>query len=420
VSQDWPSAHPHGPQPLPRTEDLPVVWEGYDRARVDAAFDAFYRHIAQLDSTMRALESVEVFRQQAGELRADLRSIRAAGWAPYPRGYALAPERSLFGSVPSAVPRIALEVIFLIGVAAVVAAAEFSTGEIVAVMGGAVLITFLVEVLAARDRREKPPGPLAEPAAVAEPAPAAVRPVPKPVTAAAPSPQPTEDGAGWAAFAEQPGQDARTLMGALSVEDAREEVEADAAPEALAEPVAAAPEPPIDESTEETPADEQPEALDEPEPLPVAAVEPEPEPVPIVAVEPEPLTLDEAEPLPVAVEPEPLTLDEAEPLPVAAVEPEPLTVDEAEPSPVAAAAPDSEPTDDQPGTLPVAPAEREVAAPPKRRRFRRRGPDARHEEPAPPPVVEPKHVRVLPPTDTAVEDTPHWERGFDDTEERRA
>jgi hypothetical protein len=401
VSQDWPSAHPHGPQPLPRTEDLPVVWEGYDRARVDAAFDAFYRHIAQLDATMRALESVEVFRQQAGDLRADLRSIRAAGWAPYPRGYALAPERSLFGSVPSAVPRIALEVIFLIGVAAVVAAAEFSTGEIVAVMGGAVLITFLVELLAARDRREHPPGPLAEPAVVREPAPAAVRPVPRPV-AAAPSPQPTEDGAGWAAFAEQPGQDARSLMGALSVEDAGEEVEPGVAPEALAEPpVEAAPEPPIDESTEETPADEQPVALDEPEPLPAAAVE--------------------AAPLPVAgVEPEPLTLDEAEPVPVAAVEPEPLTVDEGEPLPVAASASDSEPTEDQPEPLPLAAAEPEVAAQPKRRRFRRRGPDERRDEPASPPVVEPKHVRVLPPTDTAVEDTPHWERGFDDTEERRA
>ena len=36
--------------------------------------------------------------------------------------------------------------------------------------------------------------------------------------------------------------------------------------------------------------------------------------------------------------------------------------------------------------------------------------------------VEAKHVRVLPPTETAVaEDTlAPWERGFDDTEERRA
>ena len=84
-------------------------------------------------------------------------------------------------------------------------------------------------------------------------------------------------------------------------------------------------------------------------------------------------------------------------------------------------APDSEPADAEPEPVPVAPAEPEAAAPPKRRLFRRRGPDERREEPAPPPVVEPKHVRVLPPTDTAVaEDTPHWERGFDDTEERRA
>jgi hypothetical protein len=342
---------------------LPVVWEGYDRARVDAAFDAFYRHIAQLDSTLRALESVEVFRQQAGDLRADLRSIRAAGWAPYPRGYALAPERSLFGSVPAAVPRIALEVVFLIGVAAVVAAAEFSTGEIVAVMGAAVLITFLVELLAGRDRRRKPPGPLAEPAAQArERAPVAAQPLPKPVVAAAPQ-QPRQDGAGWAAFAEQPGQDARTLMGALSIEDAAEEVEPDTGREPVAEvaepsadlPVGAVTERPIDESTEETPAAEEPATLEESEPAPVAASEPEPVPV-----------------------------DGPEPLPVAASEPEPPTA-------------------------------------PKRRFFRRRDPEERREEPQPPPV-EPKRVRVLPPTETAVaEDTlDPWERGFDDTEERRA
>ena len=227
-------------------EDLPVVWEGYDRARVDAAFDAFYRHIAQLDSTLRALESVEVFRQQAGDLRADLRSIRAAGWAPYPRGYALAPERSLFGSIPAAVPRVALEVVFLIGVAAVVAAAEFSTAEIVAVMGGAVLITFLVELLAARDRRQRPPAVLAEPAAPARvPAspPVAARPVTKPVLAV--PAQQSEDGAGWAAFAEQPGQDARTLMGALSIDDAVEHVEP-VEPEAEREPAATVPEPSAD------------------------------------------------------------------------------------------------------------------------------------------------------------------------------
>ena len=134
MSEDWPSPHQHEPHPLPRVEDLPVAWEGYDRERVQAAFDAFYRHIAQLDSTLRTLEAVEVFRGQAGELRAELRSMRSAGWAPYPRGYTLTPERSMLGSVPDAVPRIALEVIFLVVVAAVVAVAEFSPLEIVAVM----------------------------------------------------------------------------------------------------------------------------------------------------------------------------------------------------------------------------------------------------------------------------------------------
>ena len=49
MAEDWPSSHHHEPHPLPRVEDLPVAWEGYDRERVQAAFDAFYRHIAQLD-----------------------------------------------------------------------------------------------------------------------------------------------------------------------------------------------------------------------------------------------------------------------------------------------------------------------------------------------------------------------------------
>src|SRR6266508_3853262 len=147
MAEDWPSPHHHELHHLPRIADLPAAWEGYDRERVQAAFDEFYRHIAQLDSTLRALESVEVFRQQAGDLRTELRSLRAAGWAPAPRGYALTPERSMLGSVPEAVPRIALEVVFLVVVAAVVAVAKFSALEIVAVMAGAVLITALVELV---------------------------------------------------------------------------------------------------------------------------------------------------------------------------------------------------------------------------------------------------------------------------------
>jgi hypothetical protein len=89
MAEEWPSPHHHEAHPLPRVEDLPAALEGYDRERVQAAFDAFYRHIAQLDATLRTLEAVEVFRGEASDLRAELRSLRAAGWSPYPRGYAL-------------------------------------------------------------------------------------------------------------------------------------------------------------------------------------------------------------------------------------------------------------------------------------------------------------------------------------------
>src|SRR3954468_11008514 len=146
MSEGWPSPHQHEHRPLPRVEDLPAAWEGYDRERVEAAFDAFYRHIAQMDATLRTLESVDVFRRQAGDLRTELRALRGAGWAPYPRGYTLTPERSMLGAVPESVPRVALEVVFLVLVAAVVAVAKFTALEIVAVMAGAVLITFLIEL----------------------------------------------------------------------------------------------------------------------------------------------------------------------------------------------------------------------------------------------------------------------------------
>jgi hypothetical protein len=360
MGQDWPSPHHHEPHPLPRIEDLPAAWEGYDRERVQAAFDAFYRHIAQLDATLRALESVEAFRVQAGDLRVELRSLRAAGWAPYPRGYALTPERSMLGSVPSAVGRIALEVTFLVIVAAVVAVAEFSSLEIVGVMAGAVLITFLVELIAARERRGTTPIPAAPPIAQSTPAPAPVEPVAvveEPPVAARDAEQPTtgelalvqseepgpaEDGVGWDAFAEPAGQPL-TRMGALAAEEEqpasledeqREEGEKKAGAQKAAEQ-AVAPEP-------------------EPEPEPEAESEPEPE-------------------------------DEPEPEP--------------DLEPVADAA------EDETGTIA------------RRRRRRGRSREALPREPEP----VPKHVRVLPPAESGLVDVelPPWERGFDDTEERR-
>ena len=74
----WPSPDA-APAPLPRIEDLPLVEQGYDQEAVRLAFDSFYRHAAQLDASLRALEAVEVFRRDADALRNDLRALRALG-----------------------------------------------------------------------------------------------------------------------------------------------------------------------------------------------------------------------------------------------------------------------------------------------------------------------------------------------------
>src|SRR6202166_5010721 len=74
----WPSLDAP-PGPLPRIEDLPIAAQGYDQEAVRAAFDSFFRHAAQLDASLRALEAVEVFRRDADALRNDLRALRALG-----------------------------------------------------------------------------------------------------------------------------------------------------------------------------------------------------------------------------------------------------------------------------------------------------------------------------------------------------
>ena len=77
-SDAWPSPDAP-PAPLPRIEDLPIAEQGYDQEAVRLAFDSFYRHAAQLDASLRALEAVEVFRRDADALRNDLRALRALG-----------------------------------------------------------------------------------------------------------------------------------------------------------------------------------------------------------------------------------------------------------------------------------------------------------------------------------------------------
>src|SRR5947207_2993813 len=88
MQDSWPSLEPEDQpgrrSPLPRVEDLPYVERGYDPERVREAFDAFYRHLARLDATLRTIEAVEVFRDQSDELRKELRALRTAGWTQQP------------------------------------------------------------------------------------------------------------------------------------------------------------------------------------------------------------------------------------------------------------------------------------------------------------------------------------------------
>jgi hypothetical protein len=176
MNEDWPAPQRPEHPPLPTTEDLPLAPDGYDRESVEDAFAAFYRHISQLDTTLRALEAIESFRLYAGELRADLRSIRAAGWTPYPRGYPSLPNgRGRDFVLPEALPRLVLEVAFLVVVAVVAAVGGFSTVAIIAVMTVAVALAAGFEAFVSSSWRPvltRTPAPVPIAAAVVPAAPA--------------------------------------------------------------------------------------------------------------------------------------------------------------------------------------------------------------------------------------------------------
>src|SRR5437588_7286348 len=125
--EPWPS--PDASRgPLPRIDDLPIAEQGYDQEAVREAFDSFYRHAAQLDASLKALEAVEVFRRDAMELRNDLRSLRALGiggatepaWTTAAWTYER-PRREL----PAAVPRLAAEALLVIADAVIAGVAHF-------------------------------------------------------------------------------------------------------------------------------------------------------------------------------------------------------------------------------------------------------------------------------------------------------
>lgn len=151
-SDAWPSPD-QTPSPLPRIEDLPISEQGYDQEAVRLAFDSFYRHAAQLDASLRALEAVEVFRRDADALRNDLRALRALGlgraqepaWATQ----TYARERS---AVPAVVFRLGAEAALIVAVAVVAGVAHFSAVTIVILMAAAFAIVAAAEWLAARSR----------------------------------------------------------------------------------------------------------------------------------------------------------------------------------------------------------------------------------------------------------------------------
>ena len=94
------------------------------------AFDSFYRHAAQLDASLRALEAVEVFRRDADALRNDLRALRALGIGRRRAERAglsrdkVVQEHATPG-IPSVVVRLAAETTLLVAVAVIAGVAQF-------------------------------------------------------------------------------------------------------------------------------------------------------------------------------------------------------------------------------------------------------------------------------------------------------
>lgn len=139
---------------LPETTDLPRVEEGYDTARVEEAFAAFGERVRELEHVAAELRD---------EVRA-LRSERAAAaparvlderWPADPIGDA---SPDWVAAVPPplprglTVPRLAVEVAFLLGVAVLAGLADLAAVWIVAVMVAAWALVALAEWAAAAKR----------------------------------------------------------------------------------------------------------------------------------------------------------------------------------------------------------------------------------------------------------------------------
>jgi hypothetical protein len=145
---------------LPRTDDLPRTEEGYDPLRVEEAFTSFADRVRELEEI-------------AAELRAELRSLRHersvayagpehdpdwpaeqgvadGGLGASPDWVAAAVPPPL--QRPVAVPRLALEAVFLLLVALFAGLADLAPQWIVLLMAGAWVVVALVEWTAAARR----------------------------------------------------------------------------------------------------------------------------------------------------------------------------------------------------------------------------------------------------------------------------
>jgi hypothetical protein len=258
----WPSRE-RAPEraPLPRAEDLPVAENGYERDAVHAAFDAFYRHTAQLDATLRTLEAVDTFTRQAAELRADLRTLRSAGVGPQAWSSPYSAPVSERVGVSPAVPRIAVEIAFVIAVPVVAGAiGHFDSSIVLAVTLAAWALTALIEFTAYRTRMSPPVLPRVAPG---EPAAVVVE------------PEPAAEQVGWGALVEDYDSARTMIASAVKVDEpAAVELEPEPEPAAEIEPVAVI-EPPTPEPT--FPAPPAAPTVEPPMPEP-SIVPPEPEP----------------------------------------------------------------------------------------------------------------------------------------------
>ena len=178
MQDSWPSAEhePERASPLPRVEDLSYAERGYEPERVREAFDAFYRHIARLDATLRTIEAVEVFRDQAGELRKELRALRTAGWTQQPWLPSYSTREHARPGVPEAVFRWAVEACFVIAVPVAASVADLRSLWIIVAAAGAFLIVAIAEWAASREWDVLPAAAAPAPAAPPAPAPAAEEP----------------------------------------------------------------------------------------------------------------------------------------------------------------------------------------------------------------------------------------------------